>query len=112
MNDIERDKIITTTFFDIDKDQYEEYKDIINIICSIGDCIYNAKYATHLGLPEDKVYSDEDITIAAISEATKAKTRFLHSTNYKYSQKDVLLCLKNLQENDMVKNIAKGLRGE
>lgn len=112
MNDIERDRIIATTFFDINNEQYEEYKDIINIICSIGDCIYNAKYGMHLGLPNDKVYSDEDIVCVAISEATKAKSRFLHATNYKYSQKDVLVCLKNLQENDMVKNIAKGLRGE
>ena len=47
MNDIERDRIIATTFFDINNEQYVEYKDIINVICSIGDCIYNAKYGMH-----------------------------------------------------------------
>jgi hypothetical protein len=109
-------RILAISFFGINQNQYEKYQEKIDLIVEIGNCLlkaeYNARGSIIYADCTGKEYCLDDASQekeAFISEGVKNKYNFFKKTGYKYDTKDVLKCLDSLEENELIKNFAKGL---
>jgi len=103
-------KMVRCTFFDIDQNQYDQYEEKIDLLAKMAHCLQSAEIIAELNFISGECGEDKtQIPITCASEATKEYSHFIRITGYKYYPKDVLKCLDNLQENELIKNIDKGL---
>lgn len=110
LDEKEIQKMIRCTFFDIDQNQYEEYEEKIDLLVEMIDCLYKAEIIAELSIVQGGYGEDQkQMSITCTNAGAKAYSKFVRNTGCKYYSKDVLRCLDNLQENELIKNIAKGL---
>lgn len=100
LNSEEVKRILSLSFFDINQEQYDKYKEYIDIILSLGNHFMMAEYDAKEKI-KDNAENEEDEKMIYIGEGVINKGKFLRSIDNKYSLKDILICLEDLQEDDM-----------
>ena len=106
-------KMVRCTFFDINQNQYEEYEEKIDLLVEMVSCLRQAEINAEINIAQGEYGEDQkQMSITCTTAGAKAYSKFVRNTGCKYYSKDVLKCLDDLQENELVKNFAKSLNKE